>query len=208
MNSKTHEQSQSKTVCGFSQKKWAEAMRAEESGTFSSLLTKQQRRVRGERKKRHSPAQIAEEFRFDGHGHLFFKILRPGRSVHKPAGYLRPDGYVAVRLQGQIYLAHRVIWCLATGKWPSELLDHINGNKTDNRVENLREVTVKTNHLNRTRARNASGCVGVTWAAKEQNWRASITVGGKGINLGHFNSLEQAIKCRKQAEKTYGYLQL
>lgn len=84
-------------------------------------------------------------------------------------------------------------------------IDHINGNRDDNRIENLREVTIQENRKNVTVARNASGVVGVTWAKKEGNWRASISINGRAINLGHFQNLEDAIACRKQAELEYGY---
>ena len=174
------------------------------SVTSSNKLTYEQMRVRGHRKVIHSPQEIANEFRYEN-GKLYYKQVRPGRSIYKPAGYIRPDLYIAVRLKGQIYLAHRVVWCLHYGYWPTELIDHINGIRHDNRIENLREVTVAKNRLNVRQARNDSGVVGVTWAKKERNWRASININGKGVNLGHFSNLNDAIAARKAAELEHNY---
>lgn len=163
-------------------------------------------RCNGHRTILHTPTQIAEEFRHQ-QGVLFFMKERPGRSTTKPAGYLRADGYKAVRLQGQSYLAHRLVWCLEYGAWPKEQIDHKDGNRTNNRPDNLREASIQANRKNVTQARNASGVVGVTWAKKEGNWRASISYEGKAINLGHFNNLQDAILAREEAEIYYGYRQ-
>lgn len=175
-----------------------------EFASFFNKLTYEQMRVRGHRKVIHSPEEIASEFRYEN-GKLYFKQSRPGRSRHKPAGHIRSDLYVAVRLKGQTYLAHRVVWCLHYGYWPTELIDHINGIRYDNRIENLREVTVAENRLNIRRTRNDSGIVGVTWAKKEGNWRASININGKGVNLGHFSDINDAIVARKAAELKHNY---
>ena len=174
------------------------------SVTSSNKLTYEQMRVRGHRAAIHSPQEIANEFRYEN-GKLYYKQIRPGRSIYKPAGHTRPDLYIAVSLKGQIYLAHRVVWCLHYGYWPTELIDHINGIRHDNRIENLREVTVAENRLNVRQARNDSGVVGVTWAKKERNWRASININGKGVNLGHFSNLNDAIAARKAAELEHNY---
>ena len=207
MSKRTLEQSQLKTGFGTSPKKLVEAMPALASDFFSKPLTKNQRRIKGERQKSHSPEKITEEFRVDSTGNLFFRIPRPGRSIHRPAGSVRQDGYRAVRLKGQIYLAHRVVWCLTQGQWPKEQIDHIDGNRLNNRPENLRAATVVTNGFNVTKARNASGCVGITWSVQNNNWRASINHNGRSINLGHFSSLEAAINYRKTAEQLFGYTQ-
>jgi hypothetical protein len=206
MNAKNLTPSPFLRISGNLQKKLETATHREE---LLSSLKKQRAlaRCNGERILLHTPEDIAHEFRYSD-GQLYFKQLRPGRSIHKPAGHLRYDGYVAVRLKGETYLAHRVVWCLHAGEWPKNQIDHINGVRHDNRIENLREATIQENRRNVTRARNASGVIGVTWARKEGNWRASISINGKAINLGHFENLTEAIACRRAAEKRYGYRQI
>lgn len=205
MNSKPEQVLLSNLPFGSSPAKSETVMHPLVSDTFSNMLYEKQR-IRGKRTTTHSPEQIAQEFTYEN-GKLYFKRTRPGRSIHKPAGSCAFDGYIRVRLHGESYLAHRVIWCLHHGRWPIEQIDHINGIRHDNRIENLRECTVAENRLNVQKANNDSGVVGVTWAKKEGNWRASIKVNGKGINLGHFTDLNEAIACRRAAEVKYGFLQ-
>jgi hypothetical protein len=161
-------------------------------------------RCNGYRKLEHNPTQIAEELEHKN-GCLYFKKERPGRSTHKQAGYIRSDGYRAIHLMGQNYLAHRVVWCLEFGAWPLEQIDHIDGNRDNNHPSNLREASIQENRRNVTVANNASGVVGVTWAKKEGNWRVSISDCGKAINWGHFDNLQDAINARIDAEIYYGY---
>lgn len=85
-------------------------------------------------------------------GAIFWK-KKPKNStiqIGDRAGYFyRPKGYRRVKLKGVAYSEHRIIWYLVYGKWPDQDLDHINRNKIDNRVENLREATASMNMLNR-----------------------------------------------------------
>lgn len=123
---------------------------------------------------------------------------RPGYSRAKvggeAAGWVSAFGYVLVKIGGGRYMAHRLAWLLHHGQWPTGQIDHINGVKTDNRIENLRDVDASTNQQNRRRATAAarSGTLGVARADARQKWRAQIHVGGKQVFLGHFESAESA----------------
>lgn len=107
-------------------------------------------------------------------------------------------------LQGRVYnhglLAHRVIWALIYGEWPHWQIDHINGNPTDNRLANLRDVRAVENQRNMKRpSNNTSGVSGVDWQEGRQRWRARIKVGGKNIHVGRFIEFGDAVRARQDA---------
>jgi hypothetical protein len=109
------------------------------------------------------------------------------------AGCLRGDGYLVVRVFGDLLYCHRVALALHTGMDVAGLIDHVNGMRSDNRATNLREVTAEENNHNQTRRTgrgNASGFVGV-----QQNhggWQAIITANKKRRCLGTFKTPEEA----------------
>lgn len=115
------------------------------------------------------------------------------------------DIYINFTLFNKRTRLHRAIFLYKTGKLP-EMVDHINGIKTDNRWYNLREVTARENSKNTSiRSNNKSGVIGVHYNKKDKCWVAQIGVDGVGIHLGSFNDLDSAIKARKQAEDKYGF---
>lgn len=126
------------------------------------------------------------------------------------AGYNHktPDGktYIQTSIDGFKCYAHRLAWLYMLGEYPSEQIDHINGNGTDNRWSNLREVSHITNSKNqKLRSTNSSGITGVYWSEQRQKWCASITVKGKSIALGRHDTKEEAVEARKQAEREHGF---
>jgi hypothetical protein len=116
------------------------------------------------------------------------------------------SGYLQSHILGSRYLAHRVVWLLHYGKWPTGHLDHINGIRSDNRAVNLREVSYAENSKNhRPHKTNTSGVMGVVWHKRDKKWQAGIMVSGKTIHLGQFTEKADAVSARKQAEKDYGF---
>lgn len=114
-------------------------------------------------------------------------------------------GYFSGAILGQACLAHRVIWKMMTGEDAAEI-DHINGDRKDNRFCNLRSVTRRENTQNRSRSiRNRSGTVGVRQRSQSGKWIAQIKVRSKSIYLGEFEDINDAIDARKKAERTYGF---
>ena len=117
--------------------------------------------------------------------------------------YIQHSGYFAGQVLQTMYMAHRIIWCMMTGKWPNKI-DHINGDPSDNRWINLREATLTENQQNRRIGKNnRSGVMGVRWNKKSQKWRATITANKEQIHLGSFSSFESACEMRRIAERNY-----
>ena len=113
-------------------------------------------------------------------------------------------GYRMLRVFKRPLLAHRVIWAMHHDRWPDGQIDHINGNRTDNRIINLRSVDCLQNNRNRkTRSDSSSGHLGVYKSGKK--WMAHIKVNYKTIYLGTFERIEDAIAARKRADDKYGF---
>lgn len=144
------------------------------------------------------PAVTADEVRklFDYRaedGALIRRIRRGCQHAGTIAGTPHSRGYIQISISGCFYLAHRLVWLHVHGEWPKEDIDHINGIKTDNRVENLRDVSPGTNteNMRRPRADNTSGYLGVS---KDNTgyWAAKINVSRKTIYIGRYATPELA----------------
>jgi len=115
----------------------------------------------------------------------------------KPALTADQQGYKAGTVLGKRYLAHRIAWFFQFGSWPKNQIDHINGDRSDNRIQNLRDVTQAENRKNnRLYATNTSGHAGVDFMPKKGRWRARIG----SEHLGVFRTKSEAILARKKAE--------
>ena len=127
-------------------------------------------------------------------GVFFWKNQRMQRRLNSNiAGAVTTGGYQQIQIDGCIYKSHRLAWLYMTGKMPSLEVDHINGNPSDNRWKNLREVDSSVNKENRRvpRKDNGSGLIGAHYH-KKYGWRSSIRVKGVTIHLGYFDSAEAA----------------
>lgn len=114
-------------------------------------------------------------------------------------------GYKCGVILGIRITAHRLIWMLEHGHEPDQI-DHINGNRTDNRISNLRNVSKKENGRNLSISkRNKSGVTGVRFNQRRSKWEADIRVDRKLVFIGRFDKLEDAISARKAAEAKYGF---
>lgn len=135
----------------------------------------------------------------------------PGRSgrivAGGIAGHVRPDGYRQVTYLRKAYFVHRLVWIYHNGDIPEGMqVDHINGNRLDNRPQNLRLATPWQQQRNRGRSKNNStGRTGVYRISGSSDWRAQIKVNRKAIVIGRYPTMAEAIAARKQAEKVYGF---
>jgi hypothetical protein len=135
-----------------------------------------------------------------------FKDLRRQRIFNrvyagKPCGHLSEEGYLVVRLAGILYKAHRLAWLYVHGSMPTEWLDHINRNRSDNRICNLRVASPALNAQNASvRSDNTSGVQGVSWHKATNKWVVQISKQGKPTYVGVFPTIEEAKLAREQAE--------
>lgn len=113
------------------------------------------------------------------------------------------NGYLRIGIDSQRYLAHRLAWLYVHGEWPRRLLDHINGDRADNRISNLRECTHSQNQENRRKAQanNQSGYMGVYFQRQNKNWVARIVINGKRKHLGCYQSAEKAHQAYLSAKR-------
>lgn len=126
-------------------------------------------------------------------GVFIWKISKSGwRPVGSRAGTLAKSGYRYVTINRVMYRAHRLAWFYVHGKWP-ENLDHINRDRDDNRMDNLRQADPSQNAVNgRLRCTNKSGYRGVSWSKKSRKWVAMGWEHNKGKYLGAFNDPKEA----------------
>lgn len=141
-------------------------------------------------------------------GHLYRKVRTAQRSkVGERAGSKDANGYIRIKVDGVLLGAHRIIWAMHKGYWPSIFLDHINGIRDDNRIENLREATMAQNIFAQIGAHDGSltGVRGIVFDKRTRQWVARITKNRRKIHLGTFWDIREAAKAyRDAAEKHFG----
>ena len=122
-------------------------------------------------------------------------VSEPGVSAGKVAGSLTKYGYWVVKLERKQYRAHRLAWFIAHGVWPIGEVDHINGDRLDNRLANLRVVDRAGNSQNQLRAHRdnrSCGLLGVTWNKQHGKWQAKLQARKKRHHVGYFSNPEAA----------------
>lgn len=136
---------------------------------------------------------VKELLFYDAETGLFHAIKQSGpRMPGQLAGTTHSEGYTTIQVAGRLCFAHRLAWFYVHGEWPSGCIDHIDGDRKNNAITNLRVVNQRTNNQNTRRATKKCkvGLLGVT--ALYGKFRASIGFNGKSIHLGMFDTAEQA----------------
>lgn len=135
----------------------------------------------------------------DTTGLLTYRNDTKNKSSGDIAGKKNSDGYLQVKIGKRNYKIHRLVWLYVHGVWPVDLIDHINGNRTDNRICNLREATNSQNLMNsKVQSRNKTGEKGVTWRERDKRYVVACKVGGKQNYVGSFKSFDEAVRASRE----------
>jgi hypothetical protein len=135
---------------------------------------------------------------------LVWKHKRTGVRKTLKAGNKNKKGYWDVRVNGKLIKAHRIIWFLHNGTWPIGDIDHIDGDKNNNQIENLRDVTRSENNRNRNIITEyKSKLKNVSFHKKTSKWRVRIGLGWKEIHCGVYDDLELAELVAYEAREKY-----
>lgn len=141
--------------------------------------------------------RLREVVSYDASTGIFVWKISPRFSV--PAGSVitpsKSHKYVHIGIDGKAYKAHRLAWLYTNGVWPDEIIDHINGDTTDNRISNLRDCSKAINAQNQRvpHKRNTTGYLGVTKTGSlKRPYRAQINTGGHIAYIGIFETPQMA----------------
>ena len=138
--------------------------------------------------------ELLTKFAYDGKGKFFHKLSAGSGSKGIRAGWVGPDGYRMIRSSKIDFLEHHVVFFAHNGYIP-RTIDHLNNNKSDNKIENLRSPTSAKRSRNRGMSKtNTSGFKGVSWHAESQKWTARVGFEGKRIWCGHFDDKADAVE--------------
>lgn len=141
--------------------------------------------------------ELKEYFKYEPETGKLFWNKRPSNCVvvGAEAGNYNDQGYMMCRFKGKNLRVHRIVWAITKGEQPSAFIDHINGSRGDNRVENLREVSNAENLQN---MKKAKGC---TYIIRLDKWMAQINVNKEHKYLGVFNTEQEAHEAYLKAKK-------
>lgn len=136
--------------------------------------------------------ELKKQLNYDPETGIFTWVVSCNNQIKtgSMAGTINNRNYICIQINKKIYLAHRLAWVYVYGEWP-KVIDHINGIKTDNRIENLRNVTQKENGQNRKEHRNGH-LLGTTYDKALKQWKACIIINKKRIHLGLYQTQENA----------------
>lgn len=139
-------------------------------------------------------------------GKLYWKIKPNDRThVGTECGHIMNCGYKHISYKGKKYLAHRLIWFIQNAVWPEKQLDHINGLKLDNRLENLREVTNRMN-ANNLKQHRQGHLVGSSFDKRRNKWQSYIKLDKVRKHLGYFQTQLEAHSTYINKCKELGFL--
>lgn len=158
------------------------------------------------KRERLTQERVLELFDYRENGTLVRRIRTKSRHNAGEVVGTSENGYLCVKVDGKTYKVHRIVWLYLYGYLPEHGVDHIDRVKTNNRIENLREVGQVCNQRNRgNSSNNTSGVKGVAWAQKERKWLVQICVSRENIRLGYHDCFIEAVCHRLAAEQAIGW---
>jgi hypothetical protein len=132
-------------------------------------------------------------------GNLYYKKSKSKIRIGQKAGWLSTTGYCRIKIQHIDYAAHRVIFMWHHGYLP-EIIDHIDGNPANNKIENLRPTNQSWNAIySKKRSNNTSGYKNISWHSQSKKWWVRVYINGKRKSLGLHKDLQNAVKVAKEA---------
>ncbi len=136
-------------------------------------------------------------------GELYWKVSKGPAKIGSRVGCFDKEGYRVTTINYKNYKIHRLIFMMHYGFFPQEV-DHINGNKSDNSIENLREATHSLNNCNKIiQKNNTSGIKGVSWKKDRKKWDVRVAINKKNYRIGYFEDLELATLAAEMAREKY-----
>lgn len=138
---------------------------------------------------------------------VFSWVLPKGRTLKSGAiaGTTHHSGYRQIKIDGQLHQSHRLAWLYVHGYFPLQDLDHVNGDRSNNKLNNLRLASRAENTQNQRKARidNTGGYLGVSFVKRTSRWRARIQIKSKPILIGYFATPIEAHEAYLQAKRLY-----
>jgi hypothetical protein len=146
-----------------------------------------------------SQEELVSRVRYED-GNLYW--LKSGK---KAGCFKRGDGYGCIRVNKKLILLHRAIWIYHNGEIPEGMdIDHVDGDRANNRIENIRLASRSQNLMNKgARRDNKAGVKHVRWNEPTKSWRVKMNIGGKHLHLGLFKTLEEATAVACAAREKY-----
>lgn len=136
-------------------------------------------------------------------GLFMWVVSEPGITLGKLAGSVSRHGYLIIRLDRKPHRAHRLAWFLVHGEWPQGEIDHIDGDRLNNRLHNLRVVDRAGNSQNRRSAQSnnqSCGLLGVTWNKQHKKWQAKLMANKVRHHVGYFSDPNEAHEAYMEAK--------
>ena len=135
-------------------------------------------------------------------GNLVWNKTKGRAHKGEKVGWLSKHGYIEAQVQGKRFKAHHLVWYIHHGYFPKQL-DHVDGDRVNNKIENLRECTTVENARNRKKKDNRALPRNVYHAHIDGKYRVCLTIGGKQLSFGTFSDLAAADRVAKQARESF-----